>query len=160
MDFSLLGSSFHGISQVRILEWVAISFSKESSWPRDWTHASCIGKQILYHWAVREALKHAFFWQATERMFSKSLKVLGGSVCSTNQSTWQKQLVVRAWGSKTQGFSCLVFLVFWAQNSALDRVGAPSTPVDLINLLAKFGCPLGQGFLSGFQTSCSILPFL
>ena len=35
---------------------VAISFSTESSWPRDQTHVSCIGMQILYHEATREAL--------------------------------------------------------------------------------------------------------
>ena len=38
MDCSLPGSSVHGILQGRILKWVAISFSKGSSWPRDWTH--------------------------------------------------------------------------------------------------------------------------
>ena len=42
MDCSLPGSSVCGISQARILEWVAISFSRGSSWPRDWTHVSCI----------------------------------------------------------------------------------------------------------------------
>ena len=46
----------HGISQVRILEWVAISFSRGSSWPRNWTCISCTGRQILYHWATEEAL--------------------------------------------------------------------------------------------------------
>ena len=35
MDCSLLGSSVHGIFQARVLEWVAISFSRGSSWPRD-----------------------------------------------------------------------------------------------------------------------------
>ena len=35
MDYSLLGSSVHGISQVRILEWVVISFSRGSSQFRD-----------------------------------------------------------------------------------------------------------------------------
>ena len=40
MNCSLSGFSVHGISQARILEWVAISFSKGSSWPRDWTHES------------------------------------------------------------------------------------------------------------------------
>ena len=39
----------HGISQARILEWIAISSSRGSSRPRDWTHNSCFGKQILYH---------------------------------------------------------------------------------------------------------------
>ena len=56
LDCSPPGSSVHGISQARILEWVAISFSRGSSWPRDWTHVSWIGRQILYHWATQEAL--------------------------------------------------------------------------------------------------------
>ena len=43
------GSSVHGISQVRIMEWVAISFSRETSRPLEQTHVSCIGRQILYH---------------------------------------------------------------------------------------------------------------
>ena len=47
-----------GLSRARILEWVAISSSKGSSWPRDRTCISCIscvGRQILYHWATWEA---------------------------------------------------------------------------------------------------------
>ena len=42
MDCSPPGSSVHGILQARILEWVAIPFSKGSSWPRDRTRVSCI----------------------------------------------------------------------------------------------------------------------
>ena len=56
VNCSLPGSSVHGISQARIMEWVAISFSRGSSGPRDWTHISWIGRRILYHWATREAL--------------------------------------------------------------------------------------------------------
>ena len=48
MDCSLPGSSVHGIFQTRILEWVAISFSKGSSRPRDQTHVSCITKVLYY----------------------------------------------------------------------------------------------------------------
>ena len=48
--------SVHGVFQERILEWVAISSSKRSSWPRDWTPVSCIGRQILYQWATWEAI--------------------------------------------------------------------------------------------------------
>ena len=55
MDWSTPGSSVHGISQARILEWIDISFFRDSSRPRDQTHVSCIGRQILYHWATREA---------------------------------------------------------------------------------------------------------
>ena len=42
MDHNLLGSSVHGIVQARILEWLAISSSRVSSWPRDRTHGACI----------------------------------------------------------------------------------------------------------------------
>ena len=42
MDCSPPGSSVDGISQARIQEWVAISFSRGLSWPRDWTHNSCM----------------------------------------------------------------------------------------------------------------------
>ena len=49
-------SSVHGISQARILEWVAISFSRGSSQPRDQTHISCLScRWILYHYATWEA---------------------------------------------------------------------------------------------------------
>ena len=46
MDCSPPGSSVHQISQARIQEWVAISFSRGSSWPRDWTHSLL----RLLHW--------------------------------------------------------------------------------------------------------------
>ena len=41
-DCSLPGSSIHGIFQARVMEWVAISFSSRSSWPRDQTRVSYI----------------------------------------------------------------------------------------------------------------------
>ena len=57
MDCSPPGSSVHGVSQARVLEWVAISSYRGSSWPRDQTHVSCvscIGGWLLYHWATWE----------------------------------------------------------------------------------------------------------
>ena len=54
MDCSLSGSSAHGIFQARILEWVAISFSKRSSQPRGWTQVSCIVGRRFTIWATRE----------------------------------------------------------------------------------------------------------
>ena len=42
MDYSLPHSSVHRILQARILEWVAIPFSRGSSRPRDWSHVSCV----------------------------------------------------------------------------------------------------------------------
>ena len=58
MDCSPPDSSVHEISQARILEWVSISFSRGSSWPRDGTcvsWGSCTGRWILYHCATWEA---------------------------------------------------------------------------------------------------------
>ena len=56
IDCSPPGSSVHGILQARILEWVAISFSRGSSQPRDRTRLSHIAGRLFTHWATREAL--------------------------------------------------------------------------------------------------------
>ena len=57
MDCSLPGSTIDGIFQARILEWVAISFFRRSSWPRDWTWVShmvgIVGRRFTI-WATRE----------------------------------------------------------------------------------------------------------
>ena len=54
IDCSLPGSSIHGILQVRILGWVAISFFRGSSWPRNWTQVSCIAVRLFTDWAMRD----------------------------------------------------------------------------------------------------------
>ena len=56
IDGSPPGSPVPGFLQARTLEWVAISFSRESSQPRDGTLVSYIDRQILYHQATREAI--------------------------------------------------------------------------------------------------------
>ena len=53
MDCSPPGSSVHGILQARILEWVAIPFSRASSLPRDWTQISCIAGGFFTTWATK-----------------------------------------------------------------------------------------------------------
>ena len=55
VDCSPPGSSIHGILQARVLEWVAISFSRGSSWPRDRTQVSRIVGKRFNLWATREA---------------------------------------------------------------------------------------------------------
>ena len=55
MECNLPGSSGHWILQARILQCITLSFSRGSSWVRDWTQVSCvscIGRRILYHWAT------------------------------------------------------------------------------------------------------------
>ena len=53
---SPLGSSVHGILQSRILEWVAIHFSRGSSQPREWTQVSLIAGRFFTVWVTREIL--------------------------------------------------------------------------------------------------------
>ena len=59
MDYSLPGSSVHRIFQARILEWVAISFSRGSSWPRDQTQVSHIVGRCFTLWARDTDIFHA-----------------------------------------------------------------------------------------------------
>ena len=59
LDCSLPGSFVHGILQARILEWVAISFFRGSSQPRDWTWVSSILGRRFTVWATREAWRKA-----------------------------------------------------------------------------------------------------
>ena len=67
MDCSPPGSSVHGILQARILEWVAVSFSRGSSRPKDRTWVSYVGREILYHqdtWGAR----HENTWKRDKSM--------------------------------------------------------------------------------------------
>ena len=61
-DCSLPGSSIHGIFQAGILEWVAISFSRGTSWHRDWTQASHVIGRCFTVWATREARSHFYLF--------------------------------------------------------------------------------------------------
>jgi len=53
MDYTI-----HGILQARILEWVAVPFSRGSSQPRDPTQVSCIAGRLFTSWATREAQEY------------------------------------------------------------------------------------------------------
>ena len=82
MDCSIPGSSVHGIFQAKVLEWVAISFSRGSSWPRDWTLVSHIAGRRFTVWATREALSICWigcnsllrFWLQEESLWSRQSK--------------------------------------------------------------------------------------
>ena len=82
MDCSLPGSSVHGISQARILGWVAIPFSRGSSRPRDQIRVSWIAGRFFTIWATREApivskdesIKDSFLWD--------KLKISCGFLCT------------------------------------------------------------------------------
>ena len=74
-DCSPPGSSVHGILQARVLEWVALPSSRGSSWPRDWTRASCVSctaGRFSTYWATGEAesslQRRKAFAVATEKL--------------------------------------------------------------------------------------------
>ena len=69
MDYSLPGSSVHGIFQAEILEWVAISFSRGSSQPRDWTQVSCIVGRHFIVWA-KSGWQNKDFRKRCRKIFS------------------------------------------------------------------------------------------
>ena len=63
MDYIPLVSPVHGIIQARMLEWVTVSSSRGSSWPRDWTcvsYVSCIDRLSLHHLGSPQFLSYAF----------------------------------------------------------------------------------------------------
>ena len=66
MDCSLPGSSVHGIFQARVLEWVAVSFSRGSSWHRDWTQVSHVVGRCFTIWATREVSYYIFSTRKAE----------------------------------------------------------------------------------------------
>ena len=65
LDCSLPGSSLHGILQARVLEWVAISFSRESSQPWDWTRVSCIPGRRFNLWTIHTPNRNAGLLEGT-----------------------------------------------------------------------------------------------
>ena len=77
LDCSPAGSSVHGISQARILEWIAISFSRGSSRPRNQTHVSCITGGSFMDWAIREA-QQELIWPQLEAECLHSVQLWWG----------------------------------------------------------------------------------
>ena len=61
IDCSPLSSSVHRILLARILEWVAITFSRGSSQPRDWTQVPCTAGRFFTIWATREVHRKVIF---------------------------------------------------------------------------------------------------
>ena len=80
MDCSLPGSSLHGILQARVLEWVAISFSRGSSWPRDQTQVSRIPGRRFNLWATREAQENCPWVLSTLIWVQRGLGTLSWSI--------------------------------------------------------------------------------
>ena len=87
MDCSLPYSSIHGVFQARVLEWVAISFSRGSSQPRDQTWVSRIVVRCFTIWATREVtlFQSRSKYKMIPRIKFKPYHVISGS-------TWQEPM--------------------------------------------------------------------
>ena len=83
-DCSPPGSSAHGILQARMLEWVAMPFSRESSRPRYQTFVSCIAGRFCTIWATNEALKSVIWPCICPVLF----------IYNTLFSIWQKLIIL------------------------------------------------------------------
>ena len=77
MDCRLPGSSVHRISQARILERFAISFSRASSRPRDQTHVSCIAGRFFNVWATSALFVHSIGCITISVLWIRKLKLRG-----------------------------------------------------------------------------------
>ena len=109
MDCSLPGSTVHDIFQVQILEWVAISSLRGSSWLRVQTGiscVSCIGRQILFHWShlgnPHTMKSKVMFTSGKKKKKGKETPVQVGYWLNGNQ--FQKKLL-RSWKSLLLGGS-------------------------------------------------------
>ena len=118
MDCSLPASSVHGIFQARILECVAISFSRASSPPRNQTlvsNISCLGRWVLYlssHWG--------FFWNMI--LCYLQLPMITNVVRPLTEPLWPPFLLpTKSWYQSTGSSHSWVYLTntYWA--SALSQ---------------------------------------
>ena len=77
MDCSPPGSSVHEILQATVLEWVAISFSRGSSRPRDWTQVSSTAGRFFTNWATIKLQISTFYCIFINKCFVLLNKILG-----------------------------------------------------------------------------------
>ena len=123
MDCGPPGSSVHGILQARTLEWVAIPFSRGSSWPRDQTHTSCIDRwfhtteppgkpELVFPWIV-------FPWISVLK--SQPLVPQNVAICGAIEPFKRE----RSYNGRFQGSPTPVWLVslsedLWNQEAAVE----------------------------------------
>ena len=111
IDCGLPGSSVRGIFQARVLEWVAISFSRRSSQPWDWIRVSHIVGRRFTVWAARWA--YGVKWLSWNLAYSKSsvkirydyfsVKYLFSFIFCQVLTVLAKNQCLKNWGRKKSG---------------------------------------------------------
>ena len=92
MDYSPPDSLVHGILQAIILEWVAMPFSRGSSWPRDQTQVSHIAGGFFTIWVPREA----YSWLPPEM---EATSLLSMEESDSSLKLHHYEIPLRIWGS-------------------------------------------------------------
>ena len=159
MDCSPPDFSIHGIFQARVLEWVAISFSRGSSWPRDWTQVSRIAGRCFTIWATRESqAKHKSDTNSkshthTFKMESHFKKLTRGYKDVTLNTLWYSTLKIQMqWGNLNRVCVCAqslqLCLILW------DPIDCSSPDSSVHGIFQARVLEWGAIAFSGFKLWC------
>ena len=97
MDCSPPDSSVHGILQARILEWIAISFSRVSSQPRNQTRVSCLAGRFFTNWGKESLFTLNIPFNCQVKMqVQPSLGICGGLIPRPPLHPYQKPGIFEA----------------------------------------------------------------
>ena len=144
-DCSPPGFSVHGILQARILEWIAIPFSRGTSQPRDWTLVSCIAGRFFTVWATGKSSCYIYFTHY-----------------HSNSLILSQRLVPKIYRNPLGLFIIVSALLHFHWLPAL-----PLLSVWLANFLLYLGNGIGRGFIkvlsrlllpSGLKKKASVTP--
>ena len=155
MDYSPPGSFVHGILQARILEWLAISFSKGSSQPRDWTCVSHISCRCFTIWAtgMQRYMGLGILW-FHKRVSQVALVV---KICLAMQETQETQVWSLGWEdpleeSLATHSSILAWKIPWTEEpDGLQSVGSQQTGYNWTHIHTKTCIIKKKGVLVLFQ---------
>ena len=101
MDWSPPCSSVHGLLQGRIVEWIAMHFSRGSSQLRDWTQVSCIAGRFFTVWATWEALQVCIIITITLSLFFNLILHINKFISRGIQISIAKNTVAGRWRDNT-----------------------------------------------------------
>ena len=139
MGCSLSGSSVHGIFQARVLEWIAISFPRRPSQPRNRTQVSLIAGRCFTIWTTREA--QIFIYLAAPDLS-----------CSMQDLVAQPGFEPGSPALGVQSLSC------WATREVTIDLICPNKMWSTIILLILLKCYKSQHW-PGYTVNCSLIRF-
>ena len=148
MDCNLPGSSVHRIYQVGTLKWVAIYFSRGSSWPRNQTWVSCIADGFFTNWATREA-------QAFPLHFFRSQFSPVSTYFRITELSWMIFKHHQSSATLTIRFAVYGFLLFCCNRQEPPCKKQPRRPFKLLVNSLHFSIPLCRASiqLSNYQST-------